>query len=133
MNSHWLALPVLLGALLVPAVAQAGPFQSPSGNIGCYIEKHCARCDIGEHEWTAPPKPKNCELDWGSGVAVGKKGKAGIVCAGDTTLHQGPKLAYGHSTSIGAARCTSLTSGMRCVNKKSGHGFFVSRQSYKLF
>jgi hypothetical protein len=132
-NSHWLVLPVVAGALLAPAVAQAGPFQSPSGNIGCYISRDGARCDIREKSWTAPPKPKNCELDWGSGAAVGEKGRAGIVCAGDTTLSQGHRLAYGKSVSKGSFRCVSRMSGMRCVNRKSGHGFVLSRESYKLF
>jgi hypothetical protein len=129
-----LVLAAALAALCaVPAVAQAGPFQSPSGNIGCYIAKSGARCDIAKRSWSPPPKPKYCELDWGQGAAVDKHGKAGIVCAGDTALNQGPVLPYGHSISKGRFRCASLSSGMRCVNRRDGHGFFLSRESYRLF
>lgn len=129
-----LALLVLPAALLlVPTAAQAGPFQSPSANIGCFVNREFARCDIRHKEWKSPPKPKNCELDWGFGAAVDEKGKAGIVCAGDTALGQGPKLGYGKTIEKGPFACKSLMSGVRCKNGKTGHGFFISRQSYKLF
>lgn len=128
-----LVLSAVLAAFAVPAVAQAGPFQSPSGNIGCYIAKSGVRCDIDKRSWKPPPKPAYCDVDWGQGVAVDKHGKAGIVCAGDTTLHQGPVLPYGRSVSKGRFRCVSKSSGMRCVNRHNGHGFFLSRESYRLF
>jgi hypothetical protein len=128
-----LVLSAALAAFAVPAVAQAGPFQSPSGNIGCYIAKWGVRCDIRHRSWTPPPKPGNCELDWGQGTAVEKHGRAGIVCAGDTTLDQGPVLLYGHAISKGRFRCVSRSSGMRCVNRRNGHGFVLSRESYRLF
>ena len=128
-----IALAGALAALAVPALAQAGGFQSPSGNIGCYIDKSGARCDIKHRSWSPPPAPKWCKLDYGQGAAVDKHGKAGLVCAGDTALNNGPKLGYGHSITKGRFRCVSKTSGMRCVNRRDGHGFFISRQSYRLF
>lgn len=128
-----LPLLVILAPLLLPAVAQAGPFQSPSGNIGCYVSKQGARCDIRHKQWKAPPKPKNCELDWGGGLAVDRQGKAGVVCAGDTALNQGPVLAYGKTFTKGRFRCKSTMSGVRCNNIETGHGFFISRQTYQLY
>lgn len=120
-------------ALLAPSTAQAGAFQSPSGNIGCYITKGSVRCDIAEHSWPTPPKPRSCTVDYGYGLAVGKRGKGGFICAGDTTLHQGPVLAYGEKIRRGRFRCKSRTDGMRCVNRRNGHGFHLSRSFAKRF
>ena len=123
-------------AIALSAAAQAsasGFFQSPSGNIGCVISRHAVRCDIREHDWTAPPKPASCELDWGSGVAVDRHGRAGIVCAGDTTLGAGRHLAYGDSIARGRFRCVSRRRGMRCVNRRNDHGFALSRERARRF
>jgi hypothetical protein len=121
-----------------PAVAlKVRTFQSPSGNIGCVIlrshDGNEARCDVAHHSWKAPPKPASCELDWGSGLVVGDHGKAQFVCAGDTTLHQGPKLAYGDSIKLGKFKCASKRSGMLCRNRANGHGFKVSRTIARRF
>jgi hypothetical protein len=121
-----------LGAGASVASAFTG-FVSPSHNIGCVISSQSVRCDIRVHSWQSPPKPKSCELDYGGGVAVDKSGRAQFLCAGDTTLEAGPVLGYGDSVSRGRFRCTSQESGMRCVNKRSGHGFFLAKQSYRLF
>jgi hypothetical protein len=131
--------PVLLGvavvlALVLPARASAFiGFHSPSGNIGCVMERAGVRCDIREHDWPTPPKPKSCELDYGGGVFVGKKHRAGFVCAGDTTLGIGKALPYGSSKHLGRFHCTSLERGMRCRNRRNGHGFLLSRESVHLF
>jgi len=130
-----LALSVLLAGVATPAPAGAatGAFQAPSRNIGCYIAPAGARCDIAQHDWPTPPKPAGCDVDYGGGLSVGRSGRGGFFCAGDTTLHQGPVLAYGRHRSAGRFTCTSLTSGMRCVNRRNGHGFVLSRQSYRRF
>ena len=41
-------------------------------------------------------------------------------------------LAYGKTRKYGSFSCTSQTSGLRCRNR-SGHGFSLSRERYKLF
>jgi hypothetical protein len=108
-------------------------FHTPDGNIGCAVSfgpgslGGSARCDISEHDWKAPKKPAYCELDWGGGLAVDSHGRAGFVCAGDTTLHQGRKLAAGKSVSVGPYRCKSFGEAVRCVNRRTGHGFKLSR------
>ena len=134
---HFLRPALIAGLcfLALPAVATAksGGFQSPSKNIGCYIDSSAVRCDIRVHSWTAPPKPSYCDVDWGGGMAVGKKHRGGFVCAGDTTLNAGPVLAYGSSRSEGRFTCTSRESGMTCRNRRNGHGFFLSRDSYRRF
>jgi uncharacterized protein DUF6636 len=127
-------LPAVLAALLLGApAAQAGSFQSPSKNIGCFIDRSGVRCDIAKRSWSPPPKPSSCNLDYGQGVSVGRRGRARYVCAGDTALGSGPRLAYGRSIRRGRFRCTSRRSGMRCANLRTGHGFTLARDRVRLF
>ncbi len=130
-----LAAAAVIAAAAVAASSAAAykAFVSPTHNIGCIMEAQAVRCDIGDHSWQSPPKPKSCELDYGGGVAVGRSGKAEFVCAGDTVLEAGPVLPYGESASKGRFRCTSSEAGVRCVNKRNGHGFLLSKQKVKLF
>ena len=111
-------------------------FESPSANIGCVILDGSARCDIIKRTWPTPPRPARCpsEVDYGQGLTVSRTGAAQIVCAGDTALDpQAPILPYGSVDAVGVLRCTSGLRGMRCRSTRSGHGFFISRQSYSLF
>ncbi|MGA7436420.1 MAG: DUF6636 domain-containing protein [Solirubrobacterales bacterium] len=103
-------------------------FQSPTGNIACYMDsKEGARCDIAKKTWAAPAKPSSCTLDWGSGLSI-KRGEGTFVCAGDTVMNPGaPILKYGESSSQGAFSCESSESGMNCINTGTGHGFILSR------
>ena len=91
------------------------------------------RCDIRNHSWPLPPKPPSCDLDYGYGVEVGKRGKGSFICAGDTALGAGRHLDYGTKIRRGRMRCASKTSGMRCVNVRNRHGFFLSRDRVRLF
>jgi hypothetical protein len=116
-----------------PATSAIDGFQSPSQNIGCAMSLGGIRCDIARKEWSPPPKPANCPLDWGYGVSLDKRGKASFICAGDTALMIGPVLPYGESKRRGRFRCTSKVSGVRCVNLRNGHGFFLSKQRVQLF
>ena len=122
---------------LIPAAASARVkfFQSPSGNIGCVIGGGLARCDILEHTWSPPPKPPSCiDGDYGNGVEVVGGHPGRYTCAGDTVFSpHNPVLGYGEKIRKNRFRCKSKTSGMRCVNRKSKHGFLVSRESVRLF
>jgi len=115
-------------ALAAPAGASAASFRSPSGNISCYILADGVRCDIVRRDWEPPPKPASCEFDYGHGLSVGRQGRGRFVCSSDSVLNNGRKLHYGASIARGRFRCTSLRSGMRCVNERNGHGFKLSRQ-----
>jgi hypothetical protein len=128
--------PTASAAVAVPAGNQ-GPhyFETPSHNIGCYLDSQSVRCDIREHDWTAPPKPQYCikaGVDWGGGVAVASH-RASIVCAGDTTLGGPGLLGYGHSARRGPIYCLSRAAGITCRNADTDHGFFLSRARYRLF
>lgn len=111
-------------------------FQSPSGNIGCMLIGDLARCDIVRRQWSPPPRPSSCPqiVDYGQGLEVGHSGAGRFVCAGDTARDPAaPKLAYGTATRHGHFLCQSATSGVTCTDETSGHGFFVSIQSYRIF
>jgi hypothetical protein len=111
-------------------------FRSPSGNIGCGIVAGLARCDIQHRSWSPGPRPASCPhiVDYGQGLEVAGAGVGRLVCAGDTVMvPSAPKLPYGRSTSVGSFRCASSTSGITCRNADSGHGFFLSIQSYRAF
>src|ERR1044072_5186872 len=127
-------LPILLAlAPAAPAATTFRFFHSPSRNIDCVISADEARCDLRAHSFRAPPRPKSCDLEWGSVVAVGKASRrGGFACVGDTA--RDPKattLPYGKTIRAGGMRCTSRTDGMRCANRR-GHGFLVSRSKYRL-
>lgn len=111
-------------------------FVAPSRNIGCAVSDDKdygveARCDIRDHAWHAPPKPANCELDWGQGLRV--NASAGFVCASDTVLVGAAVLAYGHGIDVGRFRCVSAVDGVRCVNRQNRHGFWISRDTDAFF
>jgi hypothetical protein len=110
-------------------------FETPSHNIGCYLSRHDARCDIRERSWSPPPEPASCKkigLDYGQGLVVGPN-RAEFVCAGDTSLGGAAVLAYRHSSRRGSITCVSRTAGITCRNEANGHGFFLSRSTYRLF
>jgi hypothetical protein len=141
------ALPICVAALALAVVLAPAPapafqlklFHTPDGNIGCSLSfgrgsyGGGARCDIAKHRWRAPRKPSYCELDWGEGLAVDAHGRAGFVCAGDTTLHQGRVLAAGRALAVGPYRCENLGAAVRCVNRRNGHGFKISRRVARRF
>jgi hypothetical protein len=127
-----LALTLMAAA---PAGAKLRSFQSPSKNIGCIGDGSFVRCDIREKDWSTS-RPKGCpkDSDYGQGLAIGRRARrGGVVCAGDTALNAGKVLGYGKALKFGnGLRCKSMRSGVRCRNK-AGHGFKISRQSYRLF
>lgn len=138
MNKRLIALSVAVVALIATASAPAFPkfhfAQTQDGNIGCaYGAKIGVRCDIANHTWASPPKPARCDVDYGGGVQVGKSGPGSFVCAGDTTLHQGKKIALGVTVKAGRYRCTSFGASVRCVNKRTHHGFVLGVDTVTLF
>ena len=116
-------------------VTELTGFSSPSGNIGCYIDRASVRCDIGERDWKPPPPPPDCKLDYGQGLVLPAGGTADLVCAGDTALNgdSGTTLPYGQSIAAGLLRCESEQAGISCRDIETGRGFFLSRESYELF
>jgi hypothetical protein len=127
-------LPEEKAASAAGGATRIGPhyFQTPSGNIGCYLDQRAARCDIRKRSWKPTPPPEPCELDYGQGIAVGAD-HAEFVCAGDTTLGGPSTLGYGQVARRGDFRCRSGRKGVTCSHAANGHGFFLSRESYRIF
>ena len=133
---------VLFG--LVAGLALGGPassasakligFQTPNGNVGCYMDNQSVRCDIRKHEWQAPPPPADCQFDYGYGVFVARKDPARFVCASDTTLDPDHDLLRrGEKLNTGRFRCKNKDGAVRCANRRNGHGFEISKQRVRLF
>jgi hypothetical protein len=127
---------------VVPVDVEFTHFASPSGNIACVITSsgdselvtRGVRCDIDERDWSPPPRPADCELDYGHGVVLGVGEAAQFLCAGDTTIGRDSEpLAYGDAITAGPIRCESAQSGITCRDVESGHGFSISREAYQLF
>lgn len=118
-------------------------FRTPSGNIQCQsyanendkgVAVRMIRCDIRNIANRLPPRPRDCELEWGQAFEVSVEATpAERICYGDTVADD--KLAmlpYGQSWQRDGLRCTSDQSGVTCVNP-SGHGFELSRSAQRVF
>lgn len=117
----------------VPATVAEANFLSPSGNIGCYVDKDVARCDIVKKAWKPPPAPTDCDLDWAGGISVFKAEEPAFTCAGDTVLGAKKTLQYGSAVRAGDFTCGSERTAMRCENTTTGHGFALSVEKYDMF
>lgn len=108
-------------------------FASPDGNIGCIADQEMVRCDIRKKTWKAKPDP-DCELDYGNGILLAD-GPAEFVCAGDTTMSDGPELVPGTVNMVGTFECATNEWGdsIRCENMNTGNGFELSADEYEFF
>ena len=108
-------------------------FISPTGNIACMIVMDLARCDIIDHDWSPPPRPADCEFDYGQGIEIIAGQPAAFVCAGDTAFGPDEVLAYGDAITAGPLRCESANAGITCRDTDTGHGFTLAQRAYQLF
>lgn len=125
-----------VAAFAIPATAQAA-FQSPSSNITCYMGHDpngavSVTCAIAQKYWTAPPRPDDCHLDWGSRLRLEQALPARFACYGQSMPASEQTLAYGTSLSDGTLVCYSKTTGITCSDTYTGHYFKVSREGYEL-
>ena len=90
------------------------------------------RCDIRNKDWKPTPPPEPCELDYGHGIFLDGT-HAEFICAGDTTLGAPKTLPYGSSAQRGPFLCESEPDGVTCSHTGNGAGFFLSRQSFRIF
>ena len=114
-------------------VSEYTGFISPTGNIACAIDVDLARCDIIDHDWSPPPRPPDCEFDYGQGIQIVPGEPATFVCAGDTTFGVEDMLQYGDAITAGPLRCESAKPGITCRDAGSGHGFTLAIEAYQLF
>lgn len=145
------ALIAALGAALLtlagPAASSAGTssyFETPSKNIVCGYFTGAGvptLLECGVASGLIPPAPKpagGCHVvDPASDrVRLNPAGRTYGFCSGDVGVlaEQGmaPALPYGTTWHKGAYSCASALRGLTCKNS-SGHGFFLSRQSWHSF
>jgi hypothetical protein len=120
-------------ATIVTVTGDTSFFITPSKNIGCAVTTSGARCDIGDRSWTTPSKPASCHLDYGNGLVVSASGAA-VSCAGDTLLYVSTSvLPYGQGVRNGQMQCVSQSTGVRCEDLATGHGFTLAKEAYTLF
>jgi hypothetical protein len=108
-------------------------FVSPTGNVSCMIDADWARCDIIDRDWSPPPRPADCEFDYGQGISLAPGEQAQFVCAGDTAFGPDEVLPYGESITAGVLRCESAEPGITCRDIETGHGFSISLKAYRVF
>lgn len=102
-------------------------FALPSGNIVCSIDAERARCTIEAHEFEAPEKPADCQMEsWGSVVVANDDG-AGFSCQEAEAPADPQVLEYGESVQAHGMTCSSSESGVTCVSDATQRGFSLSR------
>ncbi|MCC6224751.1 MAG: hypothetical protein IT201_14810 [Thermoleophilia bacterium] len=97
-------------------------FSSPSGNIRCreFVKKDLMACLTLNDNFAAIVP------------LYGNSRKQRSV--GAWQFPHGPTLDYGESwRDPGRFRCKSRSDGMRCWSIPTGHGFFISRDTYDLW
>jgi uncharacterized protein DUF6636 len=131
-----------LGLSFSASAAVLPGFHSPTGNIKCYYNPHglsargftpIVRCGL-EHADYAPQLQHRCSAgDW-HGFELAPAGRPLLYCpggaSGDRVAYT--TLAYGESWERGPFTCTSRITGVTCRNR-TGHGLFISRQSYRVW
>jgi hypothetical protein len=108
-------------------------FVSPTGNVSCMIDVDLARCDIIDRDWEPPPRPADCEFDYGHGIEMPAGRPATFVCAGDTAFGADEVLPYGDAIRAGPLRCESADAGITCRDADTGHGFTLAQRAYQVF
>ena len=131
---------VSFAVLAVSATTLPG-FRSPSGNIRCFFipgPPGLLRCEIAHADY-AGSLQNRCmsgpSVDW-HGFELGATRAGSITCAGgilydpDTEHPRYVTLPYGRSWRQGAVTCSSRITGVTC-RSRTGHGLFISRQSWQ--
>ena len=139
-----LVLALAFGSASPASSSQVLPgFRSPSGNIKClymprfgFVYCSIAKADYSRKLIAYCAQPK-IGVDW-AGFTLGKKGKGSVECSGGamydpSTQHPSfVTLAYGKTWKRSVFTCWSRVTGVTCKSP-SGHGLFVSRQSWRAF
>lgn len=125
-----------------PAAKLVG-FRTPSGNVHCAVDFTVEdqgpgipvlRCDIRQISNRPPPRPRDCDLEWGQAFELRPDAApATRLCYGDTVANEAlPVLPYGRTWASHGYTCKSEQNGVTCVNAK-GKGFELSRGLQRVF
>ena len=113
-------------------------FVSPSGNIHCIYfsggsDDTGVRCGIDQISNQLPPRPTDCEFDWGTEFWLSdNRAPAERLCYSDSSAGHYPVLPYGESFRRGNITCHSAKTGIVCRNAL-GAGFELSRAKQRVF
>ncbi len=121
-----------------------GTIITPTGNIYCEVYRINGSinpalngtdliCEVAQSTAPIPPKPKNCDFDWGTRFGMGERGKAERACYSDVLFRpKMTRLEYGQTRKIAGFTCDLTKTRLRCVNLDK-RGFELSKAKQKLF
>jgi len=139
---------LLISAVLGLAVSASASarvlhgFHSPTGNIKCHYDQRAlisrgrapvVRCGLDHADYSMQLQRRCNAGDW-HGFTLTPNGRPLLYCPGGASGDRiaSRTLAYGESWQRGPFTCTSRITGVTC-RSRTGHGLFVSRQSYRLW
>ena len=110
-------------------------FTSPTGNITCAMNAHGAGCDVAQMHWRLTAADlASCGQTNLAGLSLPAHGAAGFDCRTDVAVPDPQRvLGYGKAITAGAITCSSASTGVTCRDRRTGHGFFVSRYSFRRY
>jgi hypothetical protein len=125
-------------ALAAPAQAGVPPsFQTPSGNIQCWVADDAASCNVIDYDYALPPPGDCTKPGWGGSVSLFQGRDPVVNCDSDPPgVYHGMRshvtLDYGQTKAVGAMSCLSEQTGVTCTDTSTGHFFTVSRDTLRL-
>jgi hypothetical protein len=133
-----------LVAAVVLAIHPLPALKTPSGNIRCFVTpapNATLHCSLKQADYAGYLQKVRCGpplgLDW-AGFALPARSKATPTCSGgilyspETQRPRYVTVPYGHTWHAGPFDCRSTLEGLGC-STHTGHGLFVSRQTYRLW
>lgn len=129
---------MILRALMLLALCFAGParadvwsFNTPSGNIECWVGEEVSSSDLTctIFQRNAPMAQFTaCPVHRGITAFMGNRGGVDVTCApqGERPVGGQHVADYGVTGQFGGFSCHSSRKGLECRNQ-DGHGFFLSR------
>jgi hypothetical protein len=110
-------------------------FSTPNKSIDCVYQEDerdvpSLRCQTKFVLQPLPPKPADCDLDWGGGLRLETSGQVSVVCAGDTVAGDYTTLDYGRVWEKSGLRCIVRRPGLICTSR-NGKGFFLSSENWR--
>ncbi len=120
-----------------PASGPAGDttFASPTGTITCRVSAGSVTCDEADQtSWRLTHADlASCGQSALAGLVLPAAGKVTFDCRTDVLVPSPQRvLDYGQSITVGDVTCASATTGVTCTNGRTGHAFFISRETYRV-
>jgi hypothetical protein len=108
-------------------------FRTPSNSIHCALGEKGIGCQVNVSPNTIPPKPKDCQNEWGGRFSLGLQGKGYRSCYSDTLVNPDSiVLKYDTSIESRGITCTAKNTGLTCTNNDR-KGWELSRDRQRFF